>query len=328
MNKKCTSFYYKISHFSKNKIRVNKGKSRVKVVLRRLAGMEMIVFDLDGVLVNIESSWQAVHKAFGVDNEENFRKCVHSQIDFKEFMRSDIRLWNGPNISRIKQILEEAPLMKGAQETISTLQKAGYKTAIISSGISVLADRIKNELKIDYCFSNKLLTDDSGLLTGEGEEVVNLFNKDKVLRDLTSTAEVRVEQCVVIGDSRFDISLFNGAGLSIAFNAKEKSTRDAADLSICEKDLTLILPWLVNEDETALAEIVFNYDDENEAEAIVKAVEPDNKSSPPGLIVKTTRKRRSVYTRVFSTKGVETLLATLDDLFSCIKVAENVLETG
>ena len=297
-------------------------------LLKRLAGVEMVVFDLDGVLVDIDSSWQAIHAAFGVDNEENFQKHIHGQIDFKEFMRSDIRLWNGPHISRIRDVLDRAPLMKGASETVKILKTAGYKTAIISSGISVLAERIRCELGMDYCFSNRLLTDDSGLLTGDGEEVVGLFDKGKVLRHLASTAGISVEQCVVVGDGRFDVPLFREAGLSIAFNAKDESVREAADLAVDEKDLTRILPWLMNRDETAMAEIVFNYDDEKEAEAIVKAVAPDNVNLPSGLIIKTTRDGSSIVTRTFCAKGVETLLATLDDLFSCIQVAENVLRAS
>ena len=64
--------------------------------------MRMVVFDLDGVLVDIESSWEMIHKVFGVNNEINFQKHLKKEIDFEEFMRSDIRLWNRPNIDRIK----------------------------------------------------------------------------------------------------------------------------------------------------------------------------------------------------------------------------------
>ncbi|GAG35915.1 unnamed protein product, partial [marine sediment metagenome] len=54
--------------------------------------IKMVVFDLDGVLVDIDSSWQTIHRAFGVDNEENFQKHLRNEIDYREFMRSDIGL--------------------------------------------------------------------------------------------------------------------------------------------------------------------------------------------------------------------------------------------
>ena len=38
--------------------------------------MKMVVFDMDGVLVDIDSSWQLIHKAFNADNEENFQRYL------------------------------------------------------------------------------------------------------------------------------------------------------------------------------------------------------------------------------------------------------------
>jgi hypothetical protein len=31
--------------------------------------LKMAVFDMDGVLVDIDSSWQLIHRAFGTDND-------------------------------------------------------------------------------------------------------------------------------------------------------------------------------------------------------------------------------------------------------------------
>ena len=287
--------------------------------------MRMVVFDLDGVLVDIDSSWQRVHEAFGVDNEVNFQKYLRGQIDFKEFMRSDIRLWDRPKIGQIAKILGEAPLMKGAVETVVGLKKVGYMIAIISSGISILADRVEEELGIDYSYANRLLVGDDGRLTGEGEEVVALTDKDVVLKRLAEAGGIATDQCVVIGDSRFDIPLFKNAGLSIAFNAKDDLVREAADLVIDDKDLRKILPWLSSERGIAKAEFSIVYRCGKEARSIVKSVSPDNVKAPFGLIVKARRQGRGVTVKIFCIRGVETLLATIDDLLSCIQVAEGVL---
>jgi len=199
---------------------------------KKLRNIKLVVFDLDGVLVDTKSSWQTIHEAFGVDNEENFQRYLRDEISFKEFMRSDIRLWKNININKIKSILDQVPLIKGAKETINALKKAGYKTAIISSGISLLADRVKNELGIDQSFANELLVNKNGYLTGEGKENVELLKKVRTLQRLAAIEGIATQQCAVVGDSVFDIQLFKKAGFSIAFNTKDHRVKEAANLAI------------------------------------------------------------------------------------------------
>lgn len=93
--------------------------------------IKMVIFDMDGVLVDIDSSWQFIHRIFHVDSSENLEKYLGGEIDYKEFMRRDIGLWGAIHIDQIKNILGKAPLMKGAKEVIHKLKKARYKTAII-----------------------------------------------------------------------------------------------------------------------------------------------------------------------------------------------------
>jgi hypothetical protein len=70
------------------------------------------------------------------------------------------------------------------------------------------------------------------------------------------------------------------------------------------------------------AEIRLCYGNEREAEAVAKAVSPDNVEVPPGLTVKTVREKTEVLTRVECQTRLETFIATLDDLLSCVSVAE------
>lgn len=286
----------------------------------------MVVFDMDGVLVDVDSSWQTVHRAFRVDNEENFQKHLRNEIDYREFMRSDISLWGNTHITRIKSILDQARLMKGAKETLTSLRNMGVKTAIISSGIMTLAERIKEELGIDQVFANKLLTDEEGNLLGEGEEAVNLRNKGVVLEKLCRVVGIKPEDCAVVGDSRFDVPLFEKTGLSIAFNAQDPWVRDAADVVIDDKDLRRILPVIISCRSTK-AQVYFSYENEETAEIIVGAISPDNFKVPPGLTIQSSRQKAEVQIRICCDKGSGTLLATLDDLLCNIQLAEKTLTT-
>ena len=70
------------------------------------------------------------------------------------------------------------------------------------------------------------------------------------------------------------------------------------------------------------AEILLSYKNEREAEAVARAVSPDNVELPSGLYVKTVRNGSEVYTTVECQTRLQTLIATLDDLLACVSVAE------
>jgi hypothetical protein len=76
------------------------------------------------------------------------------------------------------------------------------------------------------------------------------------------------------------------------------------------------------------AEIRLSYQNEREAEAVAKAVSPDNVEVPSGLYVKTVRKGSEVLTNVECQTRLQTLIATIDDLLACVSVAEKTFNVA
>lgn len=73
------------------------------------------------------------------------------------------------------------------------------------------------------------------------------------------------------------------------------------------------------------AEISLFYKTARKAEAIARAVTPDNVKVPLGLFIKTTRQENRVITRIKCETRLETFMATIDDLLSAVSVAEKTL---
>jgi len=73
------------------------------------------------------------------------------------------------------------------------------------------------------------------------------------------------------------------------------------------------------------AKISLSYKTIREADAVAKAVSPDNTRVPPGLFIKTTRRGRRVLTQIVCETKFETFMATIDDLLSAVSVAEKTL---
>ena len=208
----------------------------------------LVVFDMDGVLADVESSWVFVHQRFGVNNEQSLHAYLRGEIDDLEFIRRDIALWRkkraGIDESAIARILDEVPLMSGAKETVAGLKKKGYRTAIVSAGIALLADRISRECGIDMYLANGLRTLPSGVLTGEGILNVKLMDKGEAVVKTADTLGVRLGDTVSVGNSRYDVTMFERTGTSVAFHPSDDYVRAHAKIVVEEGDLTMILKYL------------------------------------------------------------------------------------
>ncbi len=211
--------------------------------------LKLVLFDMDGVLVDTISSWVAVHKYFQVSNEENTRRFFNGEIDELEFIRSDVGLWKSRkddvSLGDLESILSTVPLMKGAKETVRMLRGNGVKTAIISGGIDILANRVREETGIDVSMANGLGCDEKGMLTGEGILRVRISDKGECARRVMSSLNVGMDECASVGDTRTDIPLFRSTGIGIAFNPSERAVEEEADYTVHGKDLTGILDYLM-----------------------------------------------------------------------------------
>jgi tRNA threonylcarbamoyladenosine modification (KEOPS) complex Pcc1 subunit len=72
-------------------------------------------------------------------------------------------------------------------------------------------------------------------------------------------------------------------------------------------------------------EITLPYKDPETAASIREATEPDNQEAPPGVTIHTTAEGATLHITVAAT-GMATLIATVDDLLSCIQAAEKALQ--
>lgn len=73
------------------------------------------------------------------------------------------------------------------------------------------------------------------------------------------------------------------------------------------------------------ANVVLSYKTIREAEAVAKAVSPDNVKVPQGLFIKTMRQGKRVFTKIECETRLRTFIATIDDLLSAVSVAERTV---
>ena len=76
------------------------------------------------------------------------------------------------------------------------------------------------------------------------------------------------------------------------------------------------------------AKITLSYENESEAEAVAKAVSPDNVRVPSGLLIRTIRRGARVLTLVRCEMKLQTFIATIDDFLCCVSVAEKAFSAA
>ena len=93
-------------------------------------------------------------------------------------------------------------------------------------------------------FANGVKTDEQGHLTGEGILRVQLIHKDKNVRQLASALNIPLKNCAAVGNSCFDIPMFETCGIGIAFNPEDECVRKSADVVVEGKNLLNVLDVL------------------------------------------------------------------------------------
>lgn len=76
------------------------------------------------------------------------------------------------------------------------------------------------------------------------------------------------------------------------------------------------------------ARITLSYKNAREAKAVAEAVSPDNVKVPSGLVVETKRRGPKILTLVKCRRGLSTFIATIDDLLSCVSIAERAFSVA
>ncbi len=210
--------------------------------------LELVAFDMDGTLVDVESSWAEVHHYFHDSNEKALQAFLHDEIDDVEFARRDVALWKTHEptmgLQHLRRILDRVPLMPGATELLRALKDRSVTTAIISGGIDVLAERLGRTLGIDVVLANGFETDRVGRLLSPRIRVP-IKGKEGVLRHLQGRLHIPPERTASVGNSEIDVGLFRASRLGVAFCPEDAEVRAHASHVVEERDLRRVIPLLV-----------------------------------------------------------------------------------
>ena len=207
----------------------------------KLSQAGLLVMDMDSTAIQIECI-DEIAKLAGVGELVSAitESAMRGELDFEQSLRRRVGTLKGAPESILQQVRENLPLMPGLVETIQTLQKYGWKTAIASGGFTYFADYLKALLQLDFAASNQFDIED-GKLTGLVKgDVVDAQYKAKTLQHLLEEYGIDSQYSIAIGDGANDLAMMNVAGLGVAFHAKPK-VQQQAQIVVNFADLTALL---------------------------------------------------------------------------------------
>ena len=207
----------------------------------KLSQAGLLVMDMDSTAIQIECI-DEIAKLAGVGELVSAitESSMRGELDFEQSLRRRVGTLKGAPESILQQVRENLLLMPGLVETIQTLQKYGWKTAIASGGFTYFADYLKTLLQLDFAASNQFDIED-GKLTGLVKgDVVDAQYKAKTLQHLLEKYGIDSQHSLAIGDGANDLAMMNVAGLGVAFHAKPK-VQQQAQIVVNFADLTALL---------------------------------------------------------------------------------------
>lgn len=206
------------------------------------------MFDLDGTLTREKSAWEYLHRRLGVweGHAERYQEAfLRGEIDYPRFCQLDAAMWKGMKINVLEEMLREVPLYEGIEDLVAYLKSQNIKLGIISSGLSLLAEWIKERYGFDFSVANELGATD-GVLDGTIRIHVHYDQKGKWVKEAKRRFRAKKEEVLAFGDSLGDMVMFQQAGLSIAFNSRSPRLDEVATLSIHSSDLRDLIPLLAS----------------------------------------------------------------------------------
>ena len=130
--------------------------------------LRLAIFDLDGTLKQVRDPYVFLHKRLGTwEAAQVFTaKGMSGEISYDDWLRLDAALWRGVSRATMEDLFRQDPYLPGARQTVRALKEAGVHVALVSTGPSVHAEQVQEDLGLDRVFANQILFED-GRATGQ-----------------------------------------------------------------------------------------------------------------------------------------------------------------
>jgi HAD superfamily hydrolase (TIGR01509 family) len=191
---------------------------------RLFSGVDGVVFDMDGTLVDSRYDWDGIRSELEID--------ARSIIDALNGMESPAREQKWRRLEEIeRQATEEAGLKPGARELLGLLERRGIHTALVTNNSAGNARTLLNRFRLQF---DVILTRDDGFWKPSGAPVAEAIRR----------LGVPPERCVAVGDARHDLEAGRDAGCRVVVILHDPSGELAAEADLAFPEIDGFVRYL------------------------------------------------------------------------------------
>ena len=165
-------------------------------------GLEAVIFDLDGTLVESRYDWRAIRAELGIERSgvPGSGLPATSLIDALNGLDSPEREAKWRRLAEIeRQATAKATVREGAAELLAFLRQRQLRTALVTNNSAENTASLLQRFGLAF---DLVLTRDDGFWKPSGAPVAEAARR----------LGVRVERCLKVGDSHFDVAAAREAG--------------------------------------------------------------------------------------------------------------------
>jgi len=197
---------------------------------RSLSDFRLLAMDMDSTLICIECIDEIADFAGRkAEVAAVTASAMRGEIDWPESLKRRVAALAGLPESTLARVYHERLRFNpGAERLIAAARRHGVKTLLVSGGFTYFTDRVREQLKLDYAYSNVLVVEGGALKGTTTGALVDAAGKAGHVARLKRELGIERGRVLAIGDGANDLPMMAEAETSIAYHAKpvvkEKAT--------------------------------------------------------------------------------------------------------
>jgi phosphoserine phosphatase len=209
-----------------------------------LKPQKIVLFDLDGTLTYGISSTRFLFRRVGDESffEHLEQEWLKDRMDHPTLAAQVTQRMTGWKVRDLEKSLHLIPKMTGITQTIRSLQRRGYYTALATLGYELSARYFQKRYGFDEVRGTTLEVK-KGIITGKKMIIFEEREKASFLKSLAKKFKLPLSKTAAVGDSRSDREVFKIAGFRVAVN-QDGFLKELAHVDVKGRDLRGVLKYL------------------------------------------------------------------------------------